>query len=126
MSEIIKPDLILPMKRCWFVSVWKGEKTVEYREVKPYWTKRIGNWVDEYCFKFVEMRLGYKRDTLAMMLHVYRADIGKCPYEGWDGDYYRLHFRVAGYYMRQGGEYCPRIPEHKIKELANECNRRAL
>ena len=116
MSEVIKPDLILNMKRRWFARVWNGEKTVEYREAKPYWAKRIGDWVGEHCSKFVEMRLGYKRDTPVMMLQVNRVDIGTCPYEGWDGDYYRLHFRVVGCYMRSNGTYLPWLDVPKMKE----------
>ena len=29
------------LKKEWFEKIEKGEKTVEYREVKPYWTHRI-------------------------------------------------------------------------------------
>ena len=33
--------LIFPLKKEWYEKIRRGEKTVEYREVKPYWTKRI-------------------------------------------------------------------------------------
>lgn len=33
--------LIFPLKKEWYDKIKSGEKTVEYREVKPYWTKRI-------------------------------------------------------------------------------------
>lgn len=33
--------LIFPLKKEWYDNIKSGEKTVEYREVKPYWTKRI-------------------------------------------------------------------------------------
>lgn len=34
------------LKKKWFEKIERGEKTVEYREVKPYWTKRLfkGGW----------------------------------------------------------------------------------
>lgn len=35
--------LIFNLKKEWFEKIARGEKTVEYREVKPYWTKRINN-----------------------------------------------------------------------------------
>ena len=35
MSEEIKPDLTLNMKREWFEKVWNGEKTVETAADKP-------------------------------------------------------------------------------------------
>ena len=34
--------LHLVLKRCWYDMIERGEKTEEYREVKPYWIRRIG------------------------------------------------------------------------------------
>ena len=33
--------LIFPLKKEWYEKIKSGEKTIEYREVKPYWTRRI-------------------------------------------------------------------------------------
>lgn len=33
--------LIFPLKKEWYEKIKSGEKTIEYREVKPYWTKRF-------------------------------------------------------------------------------------
>ena len=33
--------LIFPLKKEWYEKIKNGEKTIEYRKVKPYWTKRI-------------------------------------------------------------------------------------
>ncbi len=33
--------LIFPLKKEWFEKIKRGEKTVEYREVKPYWKTRL-------------------------------------------------------------------------------------
>ena len=33
--------LTFNLKKEWFEKIKRGEKTHEYREVKPYWTKRI-------------------------------------------------------------------------------------
>ena len=33
--------LIFPLKKEWYEKIESGEKEIEYREVKPYWTKRI-------------------------------------------------------------------------------------
>lgn len=33
--------LTLPIKRKWFDMILSGEKTEEYREIKPYWTSRL-------------------------------------------------------------------------------------
>jgi len=36
-----KSMLTFPLKKEWYEKIKSGEKTIEYREVKPYWTKRI-------------------------------------------------------------------------------------
>lgn len=33
--------LIFPLKKEWYEKIKSGEKTIEYREVKSYWSKRI-------------------------------------------------------------------------------------
>lgn len=33
--------LVIFIKRKWFDQIAKGEKVVEYREVKPFWTSRL-------------------------------------------------------------------------------------
>lgn len=33
--------LIFPLKKQWYEKIKCGEKTIEYREVKPYWEKRL-------------------------------------------------------------------------------------
>ncbi len=33
--------LTLPIKKKWFDMIKSGEKKEEYREIKPYWTKRL-------------------------------------------------------------------------------------
>lgn len=38
--------LIFPLKKEWYEKIKRGEKTIEYREVKPYWTKRINKYKD--------------------------------------------------------------------------------
>ena len=49
--------LVFPLKREWFEKIKSGEKTHEYREVKPYWEKRFENEVatvfpDTYCHQY--------------------------------------------------------------------------
>lgn len=38
--------LIFSMKKEWYEKIKNGEKTIEYREVKPYWIKRIFNEIE--------------------------------------------------------------------------------
>lgn len=49
-SDWAKKTLILPLKKKWF-NMWKsGKKNEEYRELKPYWAKRLcANYKPEEC-----------------------------------------------------------------------------
>lgn len=60
--------LIFNLKKEWFEKIKKGEKTHEYREVKPYWDNRLKlvmNVLYDFGEKYYpcEMRLGYPKDT---------------------------------------------------------------
>ncbi len=47
-----KRILHLTLKKKWFDLIASGKKKVEYREVKPYWNKRLlGKVFDEIYFK---------------------------------------------------------------------------
>ena len=116
MSEQIKPDLILPLKRKWFAKIWNGEKNIEYREVKPYWTRRIGSWPIEREVKFVMFQIGYAKDGPRLLVQVSKVDVGECPYEGWDGVYYRIHFEIVQSYWKNDGVYTPMLSMPKMKE----------
>ena len=41
--------LTLPIKKKWFDMIKSGEKKEEYREIKPYWTKRFYNLKTYIC-----------------------------------------------------------------------------
>lgn len=58
----------------------------------PRWTKQIWNKRDTLK-TFVPHR-GYTADVIRT--EITKIDIGPCPYAGWDGDYYRVHFRLEG------------------------------
>ena len=76
--------LILPIKKKWFDMIKSGEKKEEYREIKPYYDKCLGNAIigfpftkviienfesiksyDESQFKIIDIifRNGYKADS---------------------------------------------------------------
>lgn len=38
--------IVLPIKRKWLDMIVSGEKKEEYREIKPYWTKRFENYYE--------------------------------------------------------------------------------
>lgn len=44
--------LYLTLKKKWFDLIKSGQKTEEYREIKPYWEKRLKDkYFDCVCFK---------------------------------------------------------------------------
>lgn len=52
--------LIFPLKKQWYEKIKSGEKTIEYREAKPYWTYRIGNELKRQCAFVEDMELFYE------------------------------------------------------------------
>ncbi len=59
--------LHLTLKKKWFDLIAKGEKCVEYREIKPYWKKRLLVYHNQYYgikeYDEVHFRNGYKRTS---------------------------------------------------------------
>ena len=72
--------MIFPLKKRWYEKIKRGEKTIEYREVKSYWSKRLFNamikkGIKTYCENdiyteetvreplFCYLQLGYKPET---------------------------------------------------------------
>lgn len=43
--------LTFNLKKEWYEKIRSGKKTIEYREVKSYWTKRIENELEEEYIK---------------------------------------------------------------------------
>ena len=59
--------LHLTLKKRWFDLIAKGEKTIEYREMKPYWTKRL--FVNSYeckSFDVIHFKNGYAKNSPRM------------------------------------------------------------
>ena len=78
--------LIFPLKKEWYEKIRSGEKTVEYREVKPYWDSRL------YSTKHF-LKLGITRDCFLQLGYNpktrFRATIIKIEIvDGMDTDLY--------------------------------------
>lgn len=93
--------LHLPLKAKWYEMIESGVKKEEYREIKPYWVKRLvpcthecsnGHWSEEYykcvlackaverhinipIYKAVKFSYGYTKRTITFELN--RITIGK-------------------------------------------------
>lgn len=93
--------IVLNLKREWYDKIASGEKVVEYRKVNDYWMKRLVDGAigpdgvfhgSTKRFDVVVFRLGYSRKHPDIERKIVNIDIGPCPYEGWDGQYFRIHF----------------------------------
>lgn len=74
-------DLVL--KSQWYLLIELGIKKEEYREIKPYWEKRLALYDNRYCliglnpfgYTHVRFRRGYTKTT--MLWELKRIVIGK-------------------------------------------------
>lgn len=73
--------IIFSLKKEWYEKIKSGEKIIEYREAKPYWTKRLNSCFiipaasqllegirKELTFNYVfscKLRLGYTKEYLS-------------------------------------------------------------
>lgn len=63
--------LILPIKKKWFDMILSGEKKEEYREIKPYWTKRFNFEKNTlYLQRTVIFKNGYRKDSPQIKCYV--------------------------------------------------------
>lgn len=95
-----KKVLTLSVKKEWFDKIVSGEKTEEYREIKPYWIKRLTTncevvydvVAETYCGKVLYRPYthvlfinGYGNDKPRIEKEIESIDIGK-PRKGWCPD----------------------------------------
>jgi len=79
--------LHLNLHKKWFDEILAGTKKIEYREIKPYWTKRLFN-SDGTSKKFyiILFRNGYSKDCRKMKVEFKGIRKGKKEYEILLGD----------------------------------------
>lgn len=86
--------LQLTLKKKWFDMIASGEKQEEYREIKPYWSRRFlshNALLNPYFF--VLFRNGYAKDAPEIMLELKSITIGGAKPEwsdNWQGDVFVL------------------------------------
>ena len=70
--------LHLTLKKKWFDEILVGRKNTEYREIKPYWTKRLLN-KDGTPIKYdlIYFRNGYSKDCRKMIVEYKGLNISK-------------------------------------------------
>ena len=99
--------LIFPLKKQWYEKIKSGEKTIEYREVKDYWTKRLSPLWNEYTndhnlaktwFEFTgfvqpkcKLRLGYTNKYMTATIIAIEIVNGKDTDLHIDKPVYAIH-----------------------------------
>lgn len=93
--------LHLTLKRKWFDMIASGEKKEVYRELKPYWWKRLGYWYDsdretgywDYGFSkmpdVILFKNGYAKNAPSIQVECENIEIGPAKPEwsdNWQGD----------------------------------------
>ena len=59
--------LHLNLLKEWFIEILNGTKKIEYRKIKPYWTKRLFNEDGtQKMYDFIMFRNGYSKDAPEM------------------------------------------------------------
>jgi len=79
--------LHLVLTRHWFDEMLAGRKDIEYRACTPYWRRLL--WGRRRRITHARFSRGYTSRTI--LRPVLAVDCGGCPYDGWDGRFYRLH-----------------------------------
>ncbi len=58
--------LHLTLMRKWFIQILEGKKKIEYREIKPYWTKRLFENGIPVKYDYISFKNGYPKDAPEM------------------------------------------------------------
>lgn len=90
--------LIFPLKKQWYEKIKSGEKTIEYREVKPYWRSRFYNEIGFFpeqtqVMKPIpcKLRLGYTNIYLKACISFIEVVDGKNTDLAIDKPVYAIH-----------------------------------
>lgn len=86
LNENSSSILQLVLKGQWFKMILSGEKKEEYREITPYWDKRL----DNKKYDYVRFRWGYETKSPTILIEckgIQKGGIG-VPEWGWDNECY--------------------------------------
>ena len=77
--------LRMTLKRKWYDMIASGEKTEEYREIKPYWTTRFKDFLVKKPFDYIIFKNGYSSDSPEMKVELLDIQFGISKKE-WSGE----------------------------------------
>ena len=113
LSDAKKKVLTITVSKQWFDMIADGENTEEYREIKPYWIKRLTTnceveydvAAETYCGKVLYRPYthvlfinGYRKDSQRIEKEIESISIGKpkkgmCPDKWLDTEFFILKFK---------------------------------
>jgi hypothetical protein len=64
--------LKMTLHKVWFAEIAAGKKLEEYREIKPYWTKRLAKEYDA-----IEFKNGYRSNCPVMIVEYFGFEVKK-------------------------------------------------
>ena len=76
--------LHLTLKRKWYDMIASGEKTEEYREIKPYWSTRLKDFLVKKPFDYIIFKNGYGKDAPSMKVELKKIEFGISKLEWGD------------------------------------------
>lgn len=88
MRELNRADcavLHLVLKKKWYDMIASGEKKEEYRDMKPYWDKRIESWLGEPPGKNVNVVVAFSKGYCKPSMWFEVAGISQ-PTSAWHWD----------------------------------------
>lgn len=111
----VRRVLHLTLKRRWFDMIASGQKREEYREIKPYWSKRLPG----QDYDAVQFRNGYSATAPAMMFELLWIDRGQGVLEWGAPDGQEVYILRLGDMLQAPTEIFRRVPRE-----GGCCNRR--
>ena len=89
-QHLVRPfcRLHLVLNYKWYDLTESGVKKTEYREMTENWEKKIWKKRDE----LTHVRFARAYTDRMIQMRIKSIDTGPCPIDGWDKEYYRIHF----------------------------------
>lgn len=114
-----KKTLYLSLKKEWFDMIKSGEKKEEYREMTPYWRKRITD-IDSHLHELNTLITTGQPVPIKPYTHVHFT----LGYPRKDENEKHMEFEIKGVYIRNGKEKWGALPNKNyfVIELGNKVN----
>lgn len=73
----------------WYDETKRGRKRTEYRKITENWKRQIWGKRNEHT----HIRFARGHTSEMIVYQFIGVDVGNCPIDGWDNEYYRINFK---------------------------------